>query len=287
MSSYPGKPAATIFLNGLLCLCFNGKTQSTVAVNKRSSHRFAFEIYKKKEPKCELVKKFENFQKIEIAVQNSVSSMDGVYVYNGPDFLPPPLPTWDTRKSYVDYCIDLEKAYGTSLPEKSTKPLGPRVFIDNGLFCAYKVSESTFELEGSPVPLGRAGSGNIALGVAVDIFMKDPGSITFTVDGSAPPFKLDWTSPDEYEIGITNACDGCTFTPKHPTDKRARNDFWMHYESLKLPTGKGEFNLRCITELGSAAATILGQCINTQTAGSPFSDPAPCMPILLGQSTSI
>ena len=279
--------AATIYFDGLLCMCFDNTSECVVAVNEQPlPHMLEFGVWNSKTTPCETLSiPFpKDFAEIEIRVEKAVPVLDGVYAYHGP----PAGTTAEPRASFVDHCIDLEKVHGGPLKAKAMTLL-KRFHIKNGLFFAYKVSSSTFELR-KPGVLPK-GPPKVALAVAADIFLDSDADITFKVTkGPKFSYQLPWKAGagDRYEIGITNACHGCTFSPldPDPEHKTLRNDFWQHYEALTVDVAD-QFQLFNTAPGGSADPTTLGACVRPAGGASPFSDPAPCMPVYLGQSRQI
>lgn len=284
--NYPaGRPTATIYIDGLLAVCFKGDKKCTVAAHKQSTHTLALQVFKwtpnnpPQPDDCEAVEVNlpDNYQKVEIKVKKLTTSKKEVKVYNGPPHtLPPPTappPPWppDQRLNFIQLCVDLEGGRGhTQRLKNKPSTLWPRFYIDDGLFCAYKESKDQFQL----TPKGMASAvtlNTVALAIAADIFLVAGESIEITADGMPlnPPVSLAFGSI--YQIGLTNVCKM----------KPTVDDFELYYEVLDislLPAPK--YNLDNLTGIGDPERTKLGPCLG----GSHFSDRVPCMSAVFGQT---
>lgn len=267
------EPTATIYIDGLLALCFNGQQRCTVAVNKQPDHDLVFEIHKydsSKPPPGDCTRIFEllptdSYQRVEIQVKKLSMRTNEVKVYSGS-------PVGD-RDDFANNCVDLEGKRGHSRRIKNKlSTLWPRFYIDDGLFYAYKLSTDEFSLKPGvspppppdPVPLKK-----VALAIVADIFLKPGETIEIIVDGKTLK-SLD--SGSQYQIGITNVCSSSTTT----------SDFNKHYQSLDVSVlhPAKEYTLDNLTGLGTIGRTQLGPCIG----GGPFSDRVPCMAVVFGQT---
>jgi hypothetical protein len=275
------KPSATIYFDGLLCLCFDGNKECTVGVNThKPSHVLNFGIWRKSDCRQIEIAIPEGRQEIEINVINPVD--DGVYVYD-PALGTPPI---EHRDSYVEYCLDMEgpKVHGKPL-EKNPDALWPRFRINNGLFCAYKTSLSQFRFERGGIRVRDLGP--IALALAADIFLSPGGSIEFLMDGSSI-LARPLTDGDEYEIAITNLCTGrgCGADPADAGILPSiGNDFHLYYDAVVVPPGE-QLDLVNIAPAGSSGPTPLGRCISEGPRG-PFGEHTPCMSVTLGQTARL
>jgi hypothetical protein len=273
--------SATIYLHGLLCLWFNGKTECTVGVNKRATtHAHKLEIWKKQGASCTQidVSRLAGCQNIEISVNNPAEHE--VYVY-APTSMPPPA---IERYSYVDHCLDLEEIHDGFL-DKVPEALSPRYHIKNGFFCGYRLTDSLFILRKGTeeTPPKR-----IAAAVAADIFLNPKGYIEFN-GGPGKSLKLDWDTGFEYEIAITNSCSPatrCTYDVRS-SDPRQRNDFYLHYETTTVSNPANQFELINTTPDITTFPIKLGGCKEPEIGDYDFSDPAPCAPIGFGNTSDI
>jgi hypothetical protein len=289
---YPaGARAATIYLHGLLSLCFDGEQECTVGVNKQPSHTPKLGIWDKKN--CETVYELSpdgsEVIKIEI-LDSSGAPKNGVYVY-APELAPPPPPTPPTdRFSYVKYSLDLEsEKFHAARLEKVDSVLLPRFIINNGFFCAYKPTVSKFALLHNGV---ERHIGNIALAITADLFL-DPNDVIRVVNGPTTLWKQVWKTGMEFEIAITNACTDSTSCVFNPSSKipEERNDFYLHYKATTVDASD-QFQLVNEMPGGSPDPIRLGVCIAAQQGSNggyyqPFSDPAPCAPIGFGMTNKL
>ena len=277
-SDYPsGTPAATVYFSGLLCVFFNGDEECTVAVNKAPSHILQLGIWKK--GRCDKIgfEFKESFQEIKINVTDPVEK--GVFVYA------PPTGSTATsdrhRYSYVEYSLDMESPrLHNSLLIKKTENLWPRFYLNNGLFSAYKLSESRFAMQRAK-EVQQIGA--IGLALAADIFVNDGGSIEFIVDNTTPLLSLPWTIGDEYEIAITNSCTGKVFDPRS-RDPKLRNDFHHYYEVLDVLPAH-QFQLVNVDVHGESGPIKLGECVVRDD--HPVSDPSPCQHLGFGKTPNL
>lgn len=286
---YPAKPpSVTIFFHGLLCFCFDGSKVCEVGVNTESPlHRLEVEAWKKvpdpdptKPHGCEIVGigLEAGFRSLDINVWHPDSDASGVCVYEGSSSRSIP------RHSYVEYCLDLEKYYDKPLI-KEPGALQPRLYINHGIFSAYRVSKSRFALYNDDGTVAH-GLENVAFVLAADIFLEpDKGYVEFVVDGKT---TLDTvlTHGSEYEIAITNSCAsaaGCHFDPDSSKPEE-RNDFYVYYKAINLRPDEKPFELVNIESAGSPTPSGMGHCCMSRHT---FSDPAPCLPIGFGRSSNI
>ena len=262
------EPTATIYIDGLLALCFNGKQRCTVAANIQPDHDLVFEIYKydsSKKPPCNEIFKLlptSTYQRVEIKVKKSDPTKNEVKVYSGSAI--------GDRDDFVKNCVDLEGARGhTKRIKNKLSTLWPRFYIDDGLFYAYKLSTDDFNLKPDVSPPASVSLKKVALAIAADIFLEPGDTIEIMVDGKAVK-SLD--SGSQYQIGITNVCSSSTTT----------SDFNKHYQSLDVSVlhPAKEYTLDNLTGLGTIGRTQLGPCIG----GGLFSDRVPCMAVVFGQT---
>ena len=271
-----GTPTATIYFNGLLCVFFDGEKECTVAVNKAPLHALQFGIWKKgtcEKITVDLKQEINEINEMRIDVINPVKS--GVHVY-APESGSTAGADQD-RYSYVKYCLDLEgPKFHNSPVEKKTEMMWPRFYINNGLFSAYRLSESRFALKKGN---GQNEIGVIGLALAADIFLNEGGSINFLADGATDPVvSLPLMSDDSYEIAITNSCSTHVYDPVS-NDRTRRNDFYLHYRVVDVKPEE-QFELVNIDVRGSTGATKLGGCVARDD--HPVSDPSPCQHLGFG-----
>jgi len=264
-------PTASIYIDGLLALCFKGSQKCTVAANKQSDHDLVFEIHtydSTKPPRKRCTEIFRlpptsSYKRLEIKVKKLSPRTNEVKVYTGPAVS-------DDRDDFVKNCVDLEGARGhTKRIKNKVSTLWPRFYIDDGLFYAYKLSTDDFNLKPDvspppPIPLNK-----VALAIAADIFLHSGDTIEIIVDGKT---VMSLASGSQYQIGITNVCSSST----------AASDFNKHYQVLDVSVldPAKEYTLENTTGLGTIGRTQLGPCIG----GGVFSDRVPCMAVVFGQT---
>ena len=173
--NYPSKPpAATIYFNGLLCVCFDHTNGCTVAMNNKASHKVGIQI--SKGASCDRITFSEKFHTLRIKATNPVPEHKGVYVY-APNSVSSEALALE-RYSYVDYTLDME---GSEMHNKRLtkvdENLWPRIHMTDGLFSAYKLSKSKFVLNSDKTGEHTKGK-SIGLALAADLFL-DGGNIEF------------------------------------------------------------------------------------------------------------
>ncbi|HKR11968.1 MAG TPA: hypothetical protein VJT15_07930 [Pyrinomonadaceae bacterium] len=265
-TTYPSvEPTATIYIEGLFGLCFKGEERCTIGMNKQSTHIPEFKIYEWTPKGCEpiLDKLPAGTQRVEIKVKTTGTRNNAVRVYDGPSPASSP-----DRHSFVEYCVDLEGPRGHNQRVKNIgMSLWPRFYIDDGLFCAYRLSSAKFDFKdasgGVKVPLEE-----VALAIAADIFLEPTESIIISADGT-DLVRLETGA--RYEIGITNLCGSLT----------GASDFDLHYAALDV-AGISPYTLASRTPgAGSTTPIILGHCISRDPDAS---DRAPCMSVIFGET---
>lgn len=284
-SSHPtGRPpSATIYLHGLMCLCFDSANSCTVAVAEAKNHLLTFGVWNKNN--CETVDltSLGAFDELAINVVRSGATVKGVNVYNGARFSTEKGGTFpdEDRWSYVDHCLDIGKAHCKTLKAQSGK-LKKRFHIGNGLFSACRLTEVAFELRNPADPTKPPFNNKIGIVLAVDIFLNDKDVIEFKVTKGGTGVKsIVWRTGHAYEIKIDNSCSSktgeCKFDPRS-TDETKRNDFHWYNKAVQVPAN---FNLWSTDpDTGSELFPKIGHCPFT----GPFSDRAPCMPVGLGMT---
>lgn len=292
---YPsGSPAASIYLDGLLCLCFNGPAACTIGVNNQTpSHALKFRVFRRSDcrkiadiPVNQEPQAQETFQ-IVVNKPLKPGPMDpaGVYVYKPSG---PPVPG---RHSY-EYWLDMEAltAHNTVLTKLSGK-LYPRFQMEHAFFSTYAVSESKFRFHKGLTVFSTLE--NIALAQVADIFHESTGSIEIKKNGSPILTLPALSAPDQYEIGITNSCQSgkCMYSETGTTPKD-RNDFYLYYDVIDPVSVPVSDQLELINydPKGSTGPTPLGGCISKAEQPdptAPASDRTPCMAIVFGKSSSL
>jgi hypothetical protein len=283
-------PSATIFLDGLLSLAFDGKRLCTLGSNNQAppgqEHTLSVEVWQNPRPNpCAPISPNlpNGFREVEIRVNNPDRSiLDGVYVYNGPKKSPSPGGNGD-RSSFVDSVLDLEGPKFHRGPlQKNSSALRPRFYIDNGIFAASYVTQTKFQAvrHGSATDLDSIGSA-----IAADIYPDAGGSIDFIADGTRV-LSLSALSLGPYEIVITNNCsrqDKCGYIFDHPRPD-LRNDFYIHYRAIRLPVTE-QFELRPKpNSLPNPTPAPLGTCHGAPVFTDPLVDSTPCAPVAYGLS---
>jgi len=280
---YPtGESFATIYFHGFLAMCFDGDKQCEIGVDSLAiSHNLNVQIRERGTPECNkitltLPDEFDDITKthtMNINVSNPKEG--GVYVCT-PD---PPYKDTKGRYSYTHYSFDMESNEMHGQPVKR-KPqyIWPRFHINNGLFYTYKLSKSEFKLWRDR-DLRREGV--IGLVLATDIYLNDGGTLEFKCDcDTTSRLTLFKNSNKKYEIAISNSCR----TTPEPV---SRTDFYLYYEDIidKSDPGLGQrFELNLKTKGGTHDPVVYGPCEMTDFS---FSDPAPCLPVTFGRSTTL
>lgn len=295
-SADPRDRTATIYFNGLLCLCFAGNNKCSIAMNHvSSSHTPRFGIWQRDSCKSIYELNPQHDQRIAIEVVDAVTETtprESVYVY-GPTPTSPPPPA--DRHSYVRYCLDLEgENFHDAEVGKDPSVLGPRFYINNGFFCTYKPTVSEFERR-RDIDMNVRDLHSVAVAITADIFLN-PGEEILIKDVSKSPStilkRLVWTSGVQWDIALTNACTGstgCTFNPDS-TIPGERSDFSLHYKATTV-LNDNQFGL--FKKPGPSGGAIdLGLCIPPEKEGEkgyyePFSDPAPCAPMGFGRTSNL
>lgn len=284
-------PSATIYLDGLLCLSFDGPKKCTVGVNKvRGGHAWKLivdqESENDQEPNTrilELRQKNSKLREAYIDVAGGVTH--GAKVFNGNDVL---IPGTNSRRFNLEsYWIDLEGPRGHNQRVQNDKnTLWPRFYINEGLFCASKLSTRSFALKNSnPRPLIKP-LGQIALEMVADIFLDTSNphrkiELKLSYETGQKIIPLDHTK--RHRIYITNDCDS-----GGPPDQI---DFHLHYNSFSgafngspgMSRGD-QFQLISNTASAKSESGLAQTGDNRSDATDDASDRAPCMPTAAGQT---
>ena len=281
-NTHPGTlPTATIYLDGLLCLSFDDANKCTIGVNNKvgKEHKWKFSILNLETRKPILERNQVNtLEAGEIDINVTGGTTGGAYVYNGGQVSIPI--DKERRFNLENSWIDLEGPRGHNKPvENDTNTLWPRFNINEGLFCARKLSIGTFDLRDSnPKPLIKS-LGRIALQVVADIFL-DPSNPKSKIEIKLPDMRVSLDNKKNYQIFITNNC----------ASKRLDDiDFPLHYGAFsgafngnhgKMKTAD-QFHLVYHDEKKGKPDSILAQI---EDDGDSATDRAPCMAIALGQT---
>jgi hypothetical protein len=284
-SFYPqGVPSATIYLDGLLSFVFDGKRLCTVAANNTSNqHQLSVRVGKVQNGVCTPLNiSFpQGFREMEIRVINP-AQLDGVYAYTGQTITS----SGDNQpRATLATAVDLEALHGKAL-QKDASTLSPRFYIDNGIFAASYVTQTQFQVKR---PGDTRTPGGIASVIAADIFLGPGGEIRLITSGAAVQ-ALGQTSGVRYEIAITNNCRGCNFVFNDP-DRTRRNDFFLHYNAIRLPQAEVSFELAPVPgSQDNRNPPPEGICLPSgpfDTTDERLVDSTPCAPVGYGQSSGI
>jgi hypothetical protein len=283
-SSHPAgrTPSATIYLHGLLCLCFDFASSCSVAVVEAKNHLLTFGVWDKNTCSEVDLSTLGAFNELEIDVVRGGAVVNQVNTYNGAPFSTAAGSAFpaEARWSYADHCLDLGKAHSKTLKARLGK-LKKRFHIGNGLFSVCKLTQVDFELRNPTDPMRPSFKNKIGLVLAADLFLNDNDVIKFAVKGGTEEASITWRTGDAYEIKIDNSCStktgACTFEPSS-LDEIKRNDFHAYNGALDVPA---RFELWS-TDPGRGTDEFpkIGHC----PFGPPFSDRAPCMPAGLGMT---
>ncbi len=275
--THPGTvPTATIYLDGLLCFSFDDAKKCTIGVNRAvgSGHKWNLSVVNLKNRKNILERNQENTGDLrEVLIDVTGGAMGGAYVYNGRRQVSLPIDK-ERRFNLENSWIDLEGERGHNQHfENDAKTIWPRFTINEGLFCAGKLSKASYELrDNNPTPLIKP-LGKIALQIVADIFL-DPRNPRSKIEINLPDMKVSLNHRSKYQIFITNNC----------ASKRVVDiDFPLHYQAFSAAfngkRGKMKTNdqFHLVYNNGQDAAAS-----NFARA----SDRAPCMGAVFGQTSA-
>lgn len=283
------KPSATIYLGGLLCLCFDDVNNCTVGVNKVDKHKWKLRLREwgaTSDLRTWHQSTHSTYEQISIVVTDGTTSptgTNGVYVYKGPDTGTLPGTTeerFDLESNWVD--LEGDRGHGTSIKNDS-KTLYPRLSIPDGLFCAYRLSKGLFNLENTkPSPELVKTLNKVALAVAADIYLNRTDAAGIKIILPDETYTLDKTK--NYQIYFTNNCEDSTCDPN-------KIDFNLHYKAFsdafsgamgKLPkTDKCNLVYQQMSEEGDPDPIFFAD-----KDLHPLTDRAPCMTVTLGQTSN-
>ena len=273
-------PAATIYLDGLLCLSFDQANKATIGVNNvRDGHEWKFSVVEQgtrsRRPVVDL--KQERIGPSEFHIDVTGGATGGGYVYN-------PISTLNSearRFNLESHWIDLEGPRGHDQPVKNdSQTLWPRFYINEGLFCASKLSTAKFDLRNSnALPLIKP-LGQIALEIVVDIFL-DTSNPKSRIEIKLPGQTVSLNNAMKYQIFITNDCASTIGDDI---------DFPLHYKAFSGVFGsRGTMKVDDQFQLvyhNKGLPMSMAAAIPTQTGEDEYyaTDKAPCMGIVLGQT---
>jgi len=276
-------PSATIYLGGLLCLAFDKETNNlcTVGANSAGGHNWQLRVREHGTtiPVLTLDKtSIPPGTSITIKVTGGTTGpggTNGALVYTGPDVT---VPSGGDRYNLLESWVDMEGIRGHKKPvAHDAGKLSPRFYIEDGLFCAFRLSTGQWMLEDTQTPTtNKVLLGKVALAIAADIFLQPSGSIEIIYVGG--PFKCHQNK--RYDIYITNNCERlCDLSSI---------DFIDHYTAFKAAfpgtySDAEKFNL-------VRTDTIDGTCNPIFPDGIGYgklTDRAPCMSVTVGGTTTI
>ena len=282
-NTHPGTlPSATIYMGGLLCLSFDQANRCTVGVNNLvgNGHTWKFSIV---DPESEsdkpilLCKQGTPLDEIHIGVTGDTRR--GVYVYNGDSKVS--IPSNEQRFNLESSWVDLEGPRGHNEPvENNTNTLWPRFYINDGLFCASKLSTATYALKDSKsTPLIKQ-LGKIALEVVADIFL-DTSKRGSKIEVKLPNQTISLDNKKRYQIYITNDCDSGPLAPVH-------TDFHLHYNAFSgaFDGSKAQNKFQLVQNTASAKGETESVLAQAGDDYDDLTDKAPCMTIALGQTSN-
>ena len=282
-------------MGGLLCLGFDQARRCTVAVNNMTGkdHTWKFAIVELDQKTGIPGKPFVDLKQGNIPVHSEVhidvtgGTTLGAYVYTGG---PVSIPTnnaqrFDLQRSW----IDLEGRRGhAQRVENDANTLWPRFYINEGLFCASKLSSQSFALmDSKSTPLIRP-LGPIALGAVADIFLaRNPDS---KIEVKLPGQTVSLDIRKRYRIYISNGC-GSDYGSDYASAsyEPVRSDFHLHYQAFSGAI-KPEERFQLVSETASSAkvktVSAAAQSGRGYTIKAAHNDKAPCMLTALGQTSN-
>ena len=284
--THPGTlPFATIYMGGLLCFSFDRNRKCTVGVNQvGGGHTWKFRIVERGasgEPVLDLNQGNSNFQEFHIDVAGGATG--GSYVFNGQQRVSIPAikkHRFNLESSWID--LEGPRGHNTRI-ENDPGTLWPRFYLNEGLFCASKLSSGSFLLRDSKAaPLVKQ-LGPVALEVVADIFLDTGQRRKIDIKCSyGTAYKTVPLDPDKrYKIYILNDCDSCG--PYY------YDDFPLHYKSFSMIKAADQFHLIPDNSTSATSATesvvaLTGDDYSKATDWA--SDRAPCMGSAFGQTST-
>jgi hypothetical protein len=297
------EPAVQIIFRGLLALAFNGKTSCEVGIHNTTQnnaahphpHVFDVTLWEKHSGSCgertELFRSVSNTlvpPGVTLTTTNP-SALDGVYAYQRGTFNrrnPSSSPDLNVPFDFR-WVLDLEGADFYSRPlTKNSATMRPSITIDNGLFYSFYTTRSSFQR----LPVGSLlFLGHVAEIVGSNVYLNDGGEVLVRINTPSGP--IDRTLRKQpgvsYQLDLTNNCTSggnpakCLFDPSS-TDKRVRNDFFLHFETFGRNAGEREFELKAFDQVPGDSTVIPCRIDDSSTT-----DPAPCSPVGFGQSNNL
>ena len=279
ISTYPGTlPSATIYMKGLLCLCFDHAKKCTVAVNNMAGneHEWKFTVVDldshNHERIVDLKGDLYRLREVNIDVQGGAAR--GTHVYNGSTVS---IPINERRYNLEGYWVDLEGPRGHDRKvENDAKTLWPRFYINQGLFCASSLSTRSYDLRNTnSTPLIKP-LGLVACDIVADIFL-DRNNPDSKIEITLPNRTVSLKNNKRYSIHITNDCFS-HFTP-------GQTDFHLHYNAFygAFKNANDQFHL-----VPHGSKVISTSSVMNKNIDEPdyHNDKAPCMGIALGRTST-
>lgn len=189
------------------------------------------------------------------------------------------------------WILDLEGAhfYDTRLT-RYADTITPNFHLNNGLFYTLQKTKSTFRRV-DPKAHGEPPHhlGNVASIIAANIYLPPmDGYAVLRIDDVR--IRLDSIENVQYQVDITNECNvsgECDYQPGAGS-KQERNDFYLHFDTFKVPDGKPEYELVLETfgefpEKPDACGEFPKKPdVSSQETKHPLIDTAPCAPVGFG-----
>lgn len=297
--SFPSEePTIKVVFRGLFSLRFNGDGECEVGIHNTTHqtgrpqrHDFVVSLWTKR---LDLIgSKFEPCSgPIKLPIGNPKNCCQGyellafrakrpgVHVYE-----PTPEPfdreSEDNDPKDFRWMLDLEGAhfYDTRLTHYADT-ITPSFRLNNGLFYTLQKTKSTFKRV-DPKAHGEPPHhlGNVASIIAANIYLPP-------IDGYAllrindVRIRLDSIENTQYQLDITNECNvsgECDYDPGAGS-KQERNDFYLHFDTFKVPDGRPEYEL--VLESFGDFPEKPDAC--SEETKPPLNDRAPCAPVGFG-----
>jgi hypothetical protein len=250
---FPKGETVTVVFHGLLAFCYNRRGEGEVGVyNGSEVHQLSLEVWEGTEGKGSLIYSYPVGQASHLApdlvLEVNGPSLPGVWYYQ-PSEVFERLSSPQPEEKDFRWIVDLENGefYGRKL-EKNPDAFKPKLRLKHGLFYTYRKTNSTFKVRkaqsGSERPLGQ-----IAHLVGANIYLARGGYAALRLGDQE--LRFNQRPGKKYEIHFKNDCEG-EYEPRHPTDKRRRNDFHCYFEAVDVPPGEEEYEL--ILDRGGRAA---------------------------------
>ncbi|MEK6299976.1 MAG: hypothetical protein AABO41_04585 [Acidobacteriota bacterium] len=294
--SFPSTPPTVrLVFHGLLSFCFDGKKSAEVGIHNathtnghKHPHSLNITVWTKTGSSCTSitipVDDPMKHTEYKINAVGTVPELDGVYVYALKDFdrkVPDGSSSKNDKKDF-QWVLDFEGAdfYGNKV-DKHSKKLRPSLNIDRGLFYTLHRTNSRFKRV-KPDGTDPRELGYVAQYVGTDIHLSSGGYVELVVD--KVPIRLDAKENIQYQVDFTNDCVKagmpCKFyhTNSDPTE---RNDFYLYYDTFKVPGGKQKYELLCWDPQSNTEVPAI---CPEGVVYARSTDPAPCGPGVHGAS---